>query len=602
MDVTASIDAAREQAQEHFATFTRRVEEAVVRELPMGVNRFLAALGGHVDLLATECAATLERHTAPWTAEGEGERLRARFAREARLSFAPVLAYSKGYVDGGSSGSSADLVVALVSAWAEPALAAWFDRVIEDFTAAGIGASTVSRASAAAPRTTGPSPTGQALELSALLARAEQLGIRIKNVPEAPTQRYLEKLAESLEERARKAPPPAAAAPGRLETLLAFAEELKVRVKAVPEAPSESWLSKMEEKLREVAERKGTPIPVALGGGTSRATAPPPADTPMAATPMAASPRPEPADSDGTPMWAPERATVPAGGSETGIEVLPPPSPEEEAERRVRVEALLEKAAEAALELGRIPSAPSDAWIAETEARLEAAIEKKKAERKAERKRKENERKARIQLVQEKARRLGVDLGPLPPFPTDDWLARAELRIQAELLGPTNAAVGDTGRGERLRKLVVDADASGIDLGEVPPDPDDEWLEWAEGQLQQQESEAEGALALISEGLEAVTAALVYEEGTVQEQSWTLEADQPVTIGRGRGNTVHVRDDAGISRQHLTLWTEGGRYYLRDEGSTKGTTVEGRRVEGELELRGDEVIVASETRFVFRLR
>jgi hypothetical protein len=30
--------------------------------------------------------------------------------------------------------------------------------------------------------------------------------------------------------------------------------------------------------------------------------------------------------------------------------------------------------------------------------------------------------------------------------------------------------------------------------------------------------------------------------------------------------------------------------------------VEGRRVEGELELRGDEVIVASETRFVFRLR
>jgi pSer/pThr/pTyr-binding forkhead associated (FHA) protein len=169
------------------------------------------------------------------------------------------------------------------------------------------------------------------------------------------------------------------------------------------------------------------------------------------------------------------------------------------------------------------------------------------------------------------------------------------------MLGPTKADA-DSGRRDRLKKLVADADTAGVDLGEVPPDPDDEWLAWAEAEVQRQESAAEGAIALVSEGFDALVATLVYEEGTVQEESWPVDTENPVTVGRGRGNTVHVRDDAGISRQHFTLWVEGGRYWLRDEGSTKGTSVNGQRAIEEVELRGDEVIVASETQFVFRLR
>lgn len=606
MDVTTSVDAARERAQSHIDAFARKVQDAVARELPRGVNKFLAAVGAHVDELATLSTASLDEATRPWAGTPEVDRLRGRFSRDARLTFAPILAYSKGFVDGGGAGSPADLAVSLVSAWAEPALAAWYERVIQDLAALDLSA--VEQASSAGPEA--PLP-----DLATLLARAAALGIRIKNVPEAPTRRYLEKLHEQLEDRARKTAPAAAPAQpdptdptrdGRLQVLLAFAEELKVRVKTVPDQPSESWLQKMEEKLREVAGRKGVALPPNLGGsgpaaGASGPGAPPRPPTASTDATPALPPHREAAHDDaaGTPMWAPDRATA---GQATGVERLaPPPDPAVAEERKRRVESLIERAAEAGLELGRIPSAPTDEWIAQTETLLETAINKRKEERKAERKRKEAERKTRIQQLGERAARLGVDLGPIPPFPTDDWIARAALRIQTAMLGPTKADA-DSGRRDRLKKLVADADTAGVDLGEVPPDPDDEWLAWAEAEVQRQESAAEGAIALVSEGFDALVATLVYEEGTVQEESWPVDAENPVTVGRGRGNTVHVRDDAGISRQHFTLWVEGGRYWLRDEGSTKGTSVNGQRAIEEVELRGDEVIVASETQFVFRLR
>ena len=135
MDVTASVDAARERAQSHIDAFARKVQDAVARELPRGVNKFLAAVGAHVDELATLSTASLDEATRPWAGTPEVDRVRGRFSRDARLTFAPILAYSKGFVDGGGAGSPADLAVSLVSAWAEPALAAWYERVIQDLAA-----------------------------------------------------------------------------------------------------------------------------------------------------------------------------------------------------------------------------------------------------------------------------------------------------------------------------------------------------------------------------------------------------------------------------------------------------------------------------------
>ncbi|HZU84431.1 MAG TPA: diguanylate cyclase [Polyangiaceae bacterium] len=60
------------------------------------------------------------------------------------------------------------------------------------------------------------------------------------------------------------------------------------------------------------------------------------------------------------------------------------------------------------------------------------------------------------------------------------------------------------------------------------------------------------------------------------------------TIGRGREASVQI-DDAGASRKHARIVTEGGRYFVEDLSSTNGTFVAGRRVErAELES-GDRI-------------
>jgi hypothetical protein len=94
---------------------------------------------------------------------------------------------------------------------------------------------------------------------------------------------------------------------------------------------------------------------------------------------------------------------------------------------------------------------------------------------------------------------------------------------------------------------------------------------------------------------------LVLGEGTPQEQSWPV-TEEKLTVGRARANSVHIRNDPGLSRNHATLCIEEGRWTLYDHGSTKGTTVNGRKVRSSIVLSGHETIQMSETKFVLRLR
>ena len=76
---------------------------------------------------------------------------------------------------------------------------------------------------------------------------------------------------------------------------------------------------------------------------------------------------------------------------------------------------------------------------------------------------------------------------------------------------------------------------------------------------------------------------------TVGGRSATLSGLDPATIGREEGNTLVV-DDPRVSRVHATLRTEGGRWWLDDQGSTNGTFAGGGRVtrlaiDGPLEVR-----------------
>jgi serine protease Do len=68
-----------------------------------------------------------------------------------------------------------------------------------------------------------------------------------------------------------------------------------------------------------------------------------------------------------------------------------------------------------------------------------------------------------------------------------------------------------------------------------------------------------------------------------------------LVVGRDPGSDM-VLDDPEVSRQHALLERRpGGRLALRDLGSRNGTYVNGRRLEGELELEGGEEVRLGDT-------
>lgn len=417
----------------------------------------------------------------------------------------------------------------------------------------------------------GPDP---ATALAALMEQARALGVRIRNVPDVPTEQYVARLGAQLAqvEAKREAHPSPGGAPRvSLELLLQVADTLGVRLKEIPQRPSDLYLEKLQAKLVEVSHRKGIAVPLALGT-PQFAREPAPADAPSS---LDNSPT---TDNSSTANMAPEV----------------------DAEYQARIASLTARAIEANLDLGRIPVDPTPEWIAATEGKLKSAIDRRNAERRAEHDRRDAERQVQLDRLTSMADRLGVELRP-PKFPTDEWLARAELRIASLLLAPSGAGSPvDAQRSERFNRIVVHAADANVDLGELPSEPDDAWMDWAEEMV----DDATGAHTIVFEADAAASAQkawLVFEEGTVQEHQWPITADAELTIGRGRGNTVQIRNDAGVSRRHCTVRIEGGTVVVRDEGSTKGVVVDGQQMQ-EAWLRGGEQIVLGETLFVFRMK
>jgi V8-like Glu-specific endopeptidase len=85
---------------------------------------------------------------------------------------------------------------------------------------------------------------------------------------------------------------------------------------------------------------------------------------------------------------------------------------------------------------------------------------------------------------------------------------------------------------------------------------------------------------------------LMDEQG---RQRAVVASGQRLRLGRGAENDVVVGDDQ-VSRRHAILWQQQDRYYVRDEGSTNGTWLNGRRVVGSQSVRaGDRLRVGNKT-------
>ena len=75
--------------------------------------------------------------------------------------------------------------------------------------------------------------------------------------------------------------------------------------------------------------------------------------------------------------------------------------------------------------------------------------------------------------------------------------------------------------------------------------------------------------------------------------------DRHTTIGRVPHDTGLAIVDATISRQHASLELRNGTWLLSDLGSANGTFIEGKRIEGETQLRDGERVQFGDVSFFF---
>jgi pSer/pThr/pTyr-binding forkhead associated (FHA) protein len=91
---------------------------------------------------------------------------------------------------------------------------------------------------------------------------------------------------------------------------------------------------------------------------------------------------------------------------------------------------------------------------------------------------------------------------------------------------------------------------------------------------------------------------LVAREGQLAGQRWTIDTDE-FFIGRG-GECQIVLPERQVSRQHVRITQENGRYILHDLGSKNGTHLNGKIFEGSTQLQdGDEISIALCVKLVF---
>ncbi len=74
--------------------------------------------------------------------------------------------------------------------------------------------------------------------------------------------------------------------------------------------------------------------------------------------------------------------------------------------------------------------------------------------------------------------------------------------------------------------------------------------------------------------------------------------EDPVSIGRGKANTVALPGDPRASLRHAVVERTPRGWRLRDAGSTNGTWVNGERVDERLLADGDQLQVG-QTLLVF---
>lgn len=91
---------------------------------------------------------------------------------------------------------------------------------------------------------------------------------------------------------------------------------------------------------------------------------------------------------------------------------------------------------------------------------------------------------------------------------------------------------------------------------------------------------------------------LIVREGELIGQRWTIDTNEFV-VGRGSDSNL-VLPERQVSRYHIKILRQNGRFFLQDLGSKNGTHLNGEQVSGTVPLQdGDEIQIALCVKMVF---
>ncbi|PIY41169.1 MAG: hypothetical protein COZ06_27010, partial [Armatimonadetes bacterium CG_4_10_14_3_um_filter_66_18] len=63
-----------------------------------------------------------------------------------------------------------------------------------------------------------------------------------------------------------------------------------------------------------------------------------------------------------------------------------------------------------------------------------------------------------------------------------------------------------------------------------------------------------------------------------------------ITVGRAQDNDLAFPADSALSRRHARVFRDGERLFVEDAGSSHGTFLDGRRIEGRTELPPESLL------------
>lgn len=91
---------------------------------------------------------------------------------------------------------------------------------------------------------------------------------------------------------------------------------------------------------------------------------------------------------------------------------------------------------------------------------------------------------------------------------------------------------------------------------------------------------------------------LVVQHSAVVDDGSTFDLSGGATIGRSPGSDIVLPDDY-VSQTHARIFARRQFLFIEDLGSTNGTFIDGRRIEGEHQIKPGQEIVIGDTIFRF---